>query len=172
MSLKNQWKKLQARVAAPVEKGLRAIPGVNNRIEAQYDELMGDLEEALKPYRDDFAGYSRLPDQGRGREEILREMETLADLETERWRDGYVSGAVYHGDGDHIEFLNRIYALNSQSNPLHADVWPSIAKYEAEIVAMTADMLGAGRTPHPPQAAARSYAEPSPAAARRASCWR
>jgi len=150
MSLKNQWKKLQARVAAPVEKGLRAIPGVNNRIEAQYDELMGDLEETLKPYRDDFAGYSRLPDQGRGREEVLREMETLADLETERWRDGYVSGAVYHGDGDHIEFLNRIYALNSQSNPLHADVWPSIAKYEAEIVAMTADMLGAGRTPPPP----------------------
>jgi len=56
MSLKNQWKKLQARVAAPVEKGLRAIPGVNNRIEAQYDELMGDLEETLKPYRDDFYG--------------------------------------------------------------------------------------------------------------------
>jgi sphinganine-1-phosphate aldolase len=35
-----------------------------------------------------------------------------------------------------------VYAINSQSNPLHADVWPSTTKFEAEIVAMTAHMLG------------------------------
>jgi glutamate/tyrosine decarboxylase-like PLP-dependent enzyme len=33
--------------------------------------------------------------------------------------------------------------LHSQSNPLHADLWPSASKFEAEIVAMTANMLGA-----------------------------
>lgn len=126
-----------------MERGLRAIPGVNDRIEAQYDELMVDLERSLKPYRSDFPGYSRLPQQGHDRESILHEMENLVRLEEERWRDGFVSGAVYHGDMEHIDFLNRIYALNSQTNPLHADIWPSIAKYEAEIVAMTADMLGA-----------------------------
>ena len=58
------------------------------------------------------------------------------------WKDGFVSGAVYHGDPEHIEFLNKVYAINSQSNPLHADVWPSATKFEAEIVAMTANMLG------------------------------
>ena len=45
-----------------------------------------------------------------------------------------------------VGFLNRVYALNSQSNPLHADLWPSASKYEAEVVSMTAGMLGAGRT--------------------------
>ena len=49
---------------------------------------------------------------------------------------------MYHGDQEHIDFLNQVYAINSQSNPLHADVWPSANKFEAEIVAMTADMLG------------------------------
>ena len=61
----------------------------------------------------------------------------------ERWQDGYASGAVYHGDATHIDFLNQVYAIHSQSNPLHSDLWPSAAKHEAEVVAMTAHMLGA-----------------------------
>jgi sphinganine-1-phosphate aldolase len=74
-------------------------------------------------------------------------MTALQQEEQTRWRDGYVSGAVYHGDPAHIDFLNRVYALNSQSNPLHFDLWPSTVKYEAEIVAMTAHLLGAGAAP-------------------------
>ena len=69
-------------------------------------------------------------------------MEAMRAQEESHWKDGFVSGAVYHGDAEHIEFLNQVYAINSQSNPLHSDVWPSAAKFEAEIVAMTADMLG------------------------------
>jgi glutamate/tyrosine decarboxylase-like PLP-dependent enzyme len=129
-----------------VERGVRTLPGVNQRIEAQYDELMSELEGSLKPYRDGYTTYGRLPERGRDRADILREIEELTNIEAERWRDGFVSGAVYHGDGEHIDFLNRIYALNSQSNPLHVDIWPSVAKYEAEIVAMTAHMLGAEPT--------------------------
>jgi glutamate/tyrosine decarboxylase-like PLP-dependent enzyme len=49
---------------------------------------------------------------------------------------------VYHGGDDHVAFLNRVYAAASQVNPLHADLWPSGAKFEAEIVAMTAALLG------------------------------
>lgn len=54
---------------------------------------------------------------------------------------------MYHGDPDHIAFLNEAYAMTSQTNPLHSDLWPSIAKYEAEIVSMTAHMLGKDRAP-------------------------
>lgn len=145
MTLKEQLKRLQGRVAPTVERGVRAIPGVNQRIESQYDEVMGELESSLKPYRDEFTTYARLPERGRDRGDILSEIETLMKIEESRWRDGFVSGAVYHGDADHIDFLNQVYALNSQSNPLHADIWPSAAKYEAEIVAMTANMLGASQ---------------------------
>jgi glutamate/tyrosine decarboxylase-like PLP-dependent enzyme len=54
---------------------------------------------------------------------------------------------VYNGDDDHIAFLNRVYAITSQANPLHADLWPSATKYEAEIVAMSAAMLGGDAAP-------------------------
>lgn len=108
--------------------------------------LAGQLETWLKPYKEGFPAYTRLPEQGIDREEVLAEMEALNAHEQDRWRKGYVSGAVYNGDQAHIDFLNRVYALNSQSNPLHPDVWPSTTKYEAEIVSMTAGMLGADKT--------------------------
>ena len=146
MSLKSTLNHLTRRLSPKVEKGVRAIPAVNRRIEAQYDGLMVDLEASLKPYRDDTVSHARLPDAGLERAAILHEMSELRDREQARWRDGFVSGAVYHGDDDHVDFLNQVYALTSQTNPLHADVWPSIAKYEAEIVAMTAAMLGAEQT--------------------------
>ncbi|MEZ5170503.1 MAG: aminotransferase class V-fold PLP-dependent enzyme [Acidimicrobiia bacterium] len=108
------------------------------------DVVLEILEGSLKPYRDDFPTYDELPEHGRDRADVLQEMRTLAGKERERWHDGHVSGAVYHGDDSHIDYLNEVYALSSQVNPLHADLWPSATKYEAEIVAMTGSMLGGG----------------------------
>jgi glutamate/tyrosine decarboxylase-like PLP-dependent enzyme len=107
------------------------------------EEMMQEIEEAIKPYRKDVETFTRLPKDGRERGEIIAEMENLKAREESKWKNGFVSGAVYHGDEDHIDFLNRVYAINSQSNPLHTDVWPSITKFEAEVVAMTANMLHA-----------------------------
>ena len=101
-----------------------------------------DLERQLKPYRGEFPSFRRLPAEGLGRAEVAGLVEQLAAAEEARWRDGYASGAVYHGDPGHVAFLSRVYAAQSQSNPLHPDLWPSATKFEAEIVAMTAAMLG------------------------------
>ena len=81
------------------------------------------------------------------REEILAMMENYKQLEVSQWEGGYVSGAVYHGNEGHIDFMNRVYALNSQSNPLHPEIWPSTTKFDAEVVAMTASMLSADQAP-------------------------
>jgi sphinganine-1-phosphate aldolase len=141
--------KLNPRLLASAEKSIRAIPVVNRQIEKEYDDMMADLEDSVKPYRERFASYSQIPNEGRERSQILQDMETMRLHEDATWREGFVSGGVYHGDAEHIDFLNRVYALNSQSNPLHADVWPSATKFEAEVVAMTANMLGgAGQDIH------------------------
>lgn len=137
-------RRLDPRLVAVLEKWIKRIPSVSREIESQYDTLLGGIEEDLKPYRKDFTAYDCLPPTGRDREEVLDEMAALKEIEEGRWKDGFVSGAVYHGDQGHIDFLNQVYALHSQSNPLHADIWPSTTKFEAEIVSMTAHMLGAG----------------------------
>lgn len=134
-------------VLAFLEKRLKKVPAVQKQIEKEYDTLLSGLETSLKPYRGEFVAYEQLPENGRSHATILAELETLKQKEENAWREGFASGAVYHGDDAHITFLNQVYALHSQSNPLHADLWPSASKFEAEIIAMTANMLGSSQTP-------------------------
>ena len=122
-----------------------------NMTQASNGDIFGDIERSIKPYRQDFPTFSRLPQKGRAKQEVIDLMNSLYAREEPRWKDGYVSGAVYHGDENHIDFLNTIYAVNSQSNPLHSDLWPSTTKFEAEVVAMTAHMLNAGRVSEDPE---------------------
>jgi sphinganine-1-phosphate aldolase len=134
--------RLNPRVAAAAERLALAVPAVRARLDREYERLLAGVEGSLKPYRGEVAGFSRLPGRGLGADQVLATVEELAARERARWRDGLASGAVYHGGDDHVAFLNRVYAAASQVNPLHADLWPSGAKFEAEIVAMTAALLG------------------------------
>ena len=121
-------------------------PGHHRRVPsaAAPADPMAALEAALKPYRGRFPTHDRLPAAGRAAGRGARR--AAGDG---RGRDAEVAatatsaGAVYQGDPEHVAFLSEAYTLHSQSNPLHLDVWPSAAKFEAEIVAMTARMLGA-----------------------------
>jgi glutamate/tyrosine decarboxylase-like PLP-dependent enzyme len=137
--------RLNPRLVAHIEKYLRKLPSVRAKIEQDTGDLMQTLENELKPYRDEWPSTRVIPAEGLPPDTVLENMAALQTRETDGWKDGYVSGAVYHGDTAHIDFLNQVYALHSQTNPLHADVWPSISKYEAEIVAMTAGMLGGAK---------------------------
>lgn len=113
---------------------------------AMFADMMAGIEKTLKPYQEGFAKYDYLPEKGMDREEILELMEQFKDMEASKWKEGFISGAVYHGNEAYIDFMNRVYAINSQSNPLHPEIWPSTSKFEAEVVAMTANMLSADRT--------------------------
>ncbi len=130
-------------LVARIYRYAKRLPIVKERLEAEYAPIMQELRKSAKPYADEVERHAALPAEGKPHAGILEEIRELERRETARWRDGYVSGAVYHGDPEHIAFLNEAYAITSQTNPLHSDLWPSIAKYEAEIVSMTANMLGA-----------------------------
>ncbi len=135
--------RINPRIATWLFERVKNLSPVKDRVEKEFDTLLGDLESVAKPYRHQFGTYAEIPETGCDASDIIKQMQALSDLEQIKWEDGYASGAVYHGDAAHIDFLNQIYAMNSQSNPLHSDLWPSSAKYESEIVSMTAKMLGA-----------------------------
>ena len=124
----------------------KKVPFVRERIEAQYADLVAGMERSLKPYRDELPRHRALPTEGRARAALLAEMEALQRRESPRVDGGFVSGAVYHGGAEHSRFISDVYAMHLHGNPLHADVWPSLTRYEAEIVQMTATMLGADPT--------------------------
>ncbi len=139
----NKLGMLPPSVVRVIEKYINKIPSVRKEIDRQTDEIMKGIAEGLRPYREDFSTFTEIPAEGKSREEVLKEMEGMASQEQGKWKEGLVSGTVYHGDEEHIAFLNKVYAMNSQTNPLHSDVFPSISKFEAEIISMTANMLGA-----------------------------
>ena len=132
-----------------IENLMQKIPSVKLMIDAENEKMMAPLEASLKPYRGKFDSFAALPATSRPRKTILEDIQKMNQIESDRWKDGYVSGGIYHGDQEHIDFLNQVYALHSQSNPLHSDLFPSATKFEAEIVSMVAGMLGGG-TPSAP----------------------
>ncbi|KAF5207518.1 sphingosine-1-phosphate lyase, partial [Thalictrum thalictroides] len=58
---------------------------------------------------------------------------------------GKCSGTVYIGGSEsegHFSVINEAYTMFSHTNPLHLDVFQSVVRFEGEVVAMTAALLG------------------------------
>ena len=96
------------------------------------------------PYADEFEVHRTMPEEGTARAEILAMMSQMAARENVVWENGHCSGTMYCGDHDHYDFLNEAFSNFSYVNTLQRDMCPSATKFEAEIIAMTLDMLGAG----------------------------
>jgi sphinganine-1-phosphate aldolase len=84
-----------------------------------------------------------LPEKGASREEVLETLKTMATEEDAWWESGKCSGTMYCGDHGHYRFLNEAFGLFSHVNALQRDMCPSATKFEAEIIAMTLDLLHA-----------------------------
>jgi len=99
--------------------------------------------DPFKPYKGRFESYARIPEKGRDREDIYRELAAMADEENAAWKSGQVSGTFYHAGDEHRAYLNRVFGLFSHVNTLQFDICPSMFKMESEIISMTAKMLNA-----------------------------
>jgi glutamate/tyrosine decarboxylase-like PLP-dependent enzyme len=84
-----------------------------------------------------------LQQNGRTRESVLEELKQLHQQDT-KWHDGRAFSLVYHESDEHTEFLKKVYTMYFHENGLNPGAFPSIRKYEAEVVAMAARLLGGG----------------------------
>lgn len=85
-----------------------------------------------------------LPKKPMKEKAILKLMQDAAAVENQVWETGHLSGAVYNGLPDHTDFLNKCFSVYSVCNPLHPEIWPSVMKFDAEVVAMTASLVDGG----------------------------
>jgi sphinganine-1-phosphate aldolase len=95
------------------------------------------------PYADRFTVHRALPDTGEPRDDVMAILAAMAAAEDPTWESGQCSGTMYCGDHEHYEFLNEAFSHFSHVNSLQRDMCPSSTKFEAEIIAMTLDLLGA-----------------------------
>ncbi len=109
------------------------------------------LMHGLYPYADEYGVVRTFPEKGLSREEILKQVKTMAGKEDTFWEDGGVSGTMYCGDREHYAFLNEVYGYFSHVNSIQRDICPSMSRFESEIVAMAVDMMHGDAVPehHP-----------------------
>ena len=61
--------------------------------------------------------------------------------------NGKLWGGIYHEyEGDLTKLQNEVWGAYNCSNTLYPQVWPALRKFEAEIVRMTLDMVGASKS--------------------------
>ncbi|KAF2966510.1 hypothetical protein GQX73_g7062 [Xylaria multiplex] len=124
---------------------LRA-PGIRTQVRKQVNESLAKVQAKMIPTTG--SRYLALPKEGWTDEALQKELETLATMDHTRWEDGFVSGAVYHGEEDLLKLQTEAYGKFTVANPIHPDVFPGVRKMEAEVVAMVLSMFHA-----PPNAA-------------------
>ncbi|MGB8862254.1 MAG: aminotransferase class V-fold PLP-dependent enzyme [Ilumatobacteraceae bacterium] len=95
----------------------------------------------LHPYAGRFEVHATMPEQPVTREQILDELRQMSTEEDRKGDTGRVSGSIYSGDHDHYHFQVEAFGYFGHANVLQRDMYPSATKMEAEIIAMTADIL-------------------------------
>nr|VDC97796.1 unnamed protein product [Brassica oleracea] len=138
------------------EKGLKAcllgfimcffkkIPGVQSYIDAEKQKVVDQLQSGGSSKKNNWA--KELPVKGLG-------VQVLEKMETEKRNDpnwqGKCSGTVYIGGNEsegHFTLINQACSMFAHTNPLHIDVFQSVVRFESEVVAMTAALLGSKET--------------------------
>jgi sphinganine-1-phosphate aldolase len=84
-----------------------------------------------------------LPPHGTPAEVVLDRMRVLRAQDA-KWREGKTWSLVYHVDDEVTEFLKEAYTMFFAENGLNPMAFPSLKRFEAEVVAMTANLLGGG----------------------------
>ncbi|KAJ6705134.1 hypothetical protein OIU79_009938 [Salix purpurea] len=119
---------------------IKMVPGVKGYIDAEKQKVVEKMQSRNKSKRDSWR--SELPREGLGGTVIEKLKEEKSNDVV--WQ-GKCSGTVYIGGSEsegHFSLINEACSMFAHTNPLHLDVFQTIAQCEAEVVAMTAALLG------------------------------
>jgi sphinganine-1-phosphate aldolase len=123
---------------------LKKMPIVSGKVAGEIKKIEAQIEHVVKGEATHVSHLPKnyvLPKKGMHDDELSALLLQLVGNSDKRWQDGLVSGAVYHGEENHLKLLNKAYELFSVSNPLHGDLWPAVNKFEAEVIQMTANLM-------------------------------
>ncbi|MED6144709.1 Dihydrosphingosine phosphate lyase [Stylosanthes scabra] len=133
-------KGLKASLLGFLMSSVKLVPGVQSYIDREKQKVVDKMQSDGKSKREGWK--TELPSTGLGTLvlEKMRE-EKRKDV---AWQ-GKCSGTVYIGGSEidgHFSLINEACSMFAHTNPLHLDVFQSVARFEAEVVAMTAALLG------------------------------
>ncbi|XP_050205285.1 sphingosine-1-phosphate lyase isoform X1 [Mercurialis annua] len=131
---------VRATVLGFIMRTIKLVPWVKSYIDAEKQKVVDKLQSGSKSARESWR--SELPKEGLGTGVIEKmKEEKRKDV---AWQ-GKCSGTVYIGGSEsegHFSLINEACSMFAHTNPLHLDVFQSVARFEAEVVTMTASLFG------------------------------
>jgi sphinganine-1-phosphate aldolase len=82
-----------------------------------------------------------IPEHGTDRDRLLDEVRAAASGDVD-WHGGRTFSLVYHHSDEHHAFLEQVVGSFLSTNALNPLAFQSLRRFEAEVVRMTADLLG------------------------------
>jgi sphinganine-1-phosphate aldolase len=132
------------------------VPGAASALDARLEQevedtlasLFGDRAAAGAGGEDALATsvrtlQRRIPSVGRDRGEVLAQMRRLRSERDVDPKKGTVFALIYtNPDGAHYRFIDEVFALFMNENALNPIAFPSLRKFENEVVRMSCALLG------------------------------
>lgn len=140
------------------------MPKIRKRIEDETNKISNLFENEVIENTKNEKYILELPSQGIPRDELLKTVNRYLDLGKlhisfivhmiifffhlgkYKWKEGFISGAIYYYDEELIKLLTEVFGIASYTNPLHSDIFPGICKMEAEVVRFVVNLFHGGRT--------------------------
>ncbi|MFX0098468.1 MAG: pyridoxal phosphate-dependent decarboxylase family protein [Candidatus Hodarchaeota archaeon] len=88
-----------------------------------------------------------IPEKGIPHDELLKSMDEYAKDDAD-WESGRVYGLVYYAGHEHEQLLKKAHEKFFGINALNPLAFPSVKRFEAEVISMMADLLGGDRKSH------------------------
>jgi len=85
----------------------------------------------------------KIPEQGMSPQQVMEQLQQARSGDAD-WRSGRTWSLVYWAGEEHTELLKRAYSACFSENGLSPLAFPSLKRFETEVLAMAADMLGGG----------------------------
>ncbi len=113
---------------------LRSAPFVRSFVDKEMAKVRAKVAEGLRKHSDGSPPLTQLPAHSSTPEKVLALLRAR-EAQNVRIPSGKssISGAVYIANDSHKAMLDEAHALFSWTNPLHADVFPSVRQMEAEV---------------------------------------
>ncbi len=84
---------------------------------------------------------TNFPKKGKKKDHLLDEMKKLRQNDV-KWEEGKVFSLVYHAGDEAAELAKEAYTMFFSENGLNPTAFPSLRKFETDVVKMAIDLLG------------------------------
>jgi len=86
----------------------------------------------------------KVPEKGISPDKVIEKMKQMREQDA-NWKAGKTWSLVYFASEEHTQLLKDAYNMFFSENGLSPMAFPSLRRFETEVIAMTAEMLGGGK---------------------------